>query len=97
MTSWNLQYTMPDQGFDTILNDQVNQADIDLLALREHIASLRSDTMKYLDTIKLEKFDETIPPAIDNKCCVFQSIVSTKFDIYLQQIDHFKITVLDGI
>lgn len=97
MTSWNLQYKIPDQEFDTKLNDQVNQADIDLLALREHIASLRSDTMQYLDTIKLEKFDETIPPAIDNKCCVFQSIVSTKFDIYLQQIDQFRISVIEGL
>jgi hypothetical protein len=53
--------------------------------------------MNYLDAIKLEKFDETNPPAIDNKCCIFESIVSTKFDIYLQQIDHFKITVLDRL
>lgn len=97
MTSWNLQYKLTDQTFDTALYDHVNQADIQLLALRELIASSRTDTMRYLDLIKIQHFDETTPPGIDNKCCIFQSIVNTKFDIYLQQIDQFRITVIDGL
>ena len=78
--------------FNSKLNEQVIQTDNDLRALRNHLASLRSDTMQYLDTIKL---DETT--SVPHECCIFESMVSTKFDIYLQQIDHFKITVLDRI